>query len=202
MDNSISKEEIDELPLCQFNGVVTVVEKASDIDEIVDRLLKERFLGFDTETKPSFKKGEGNRVALLQISTENEAFLFRINKSGIPDALVKLLENRSILKIGVGLRDDLRGLNKLVKFKPGGFVDLQDMAKTLGIDVFSLKGLAALVLNVRVSKRQRLSNWEAESYTQAQIDYAATDAWVALRIFSELLLLEPALQVKSVQYNN
>ena len=117
-------------------------------------------------------------------------------------AIVQLLENKLILKIGVGIRDDLRGLNKLVRFKPRGFVELQDMVKAFDIDVFSLKGLAALVLNVRVSKRQRLSNWEAAELTPAQIDYAATDAWIALRIFNELMLLEPAHQVKSLQYKN
>jgi len=202
MDSSISKEAIEELPLSQFGGVITVVEDVSAIDSIVAKLQKERYLGFDTETRPSFKKGEGNRISLVQISTGDEAYLFRLNKTGIPASLIRLLENKSILKIGVGIRDDLRGLNKLVKFKPGGFVELQDMVKAFGIDVFSLKGLAALVLNVRVSKRQRLSNWEADELTTAQIDYAATDAWVALRIFNELMLLEPAHQVKSVQYNN
>lgn len=202
MDSSISKEAIEELPLSQFGGVITVVEDVSAIDNIVAKLQKERYLGFDTETRPSFKKGEGNRISLVQISTSDEAYLFRLNKTGIPASLIRLFENKSILKIGVGIRDDLRGLNKLVKFKPGGFVELQDMVKAFGIDVFSLKGLAALVLNVRVSKRQRLSNWEADELTTAQIDYAATDAWVALRIFNELMMLEPAHQVKSVQYNN
>lgn len=202
MDNSISKEAIEELPLSQFSGVITVVDDASDVDGIVAKLQKERYLGFDTETRPSFKKGEMNRVSLLQISTSDEAFLFRLNKTGMTTSLIRLFENKSILKIGVGIRDDLRGLNKLARFKPGGFVELQDMVKAFGIDIFSLKGLAALVLNVRVSKRQRLSNWEAEELTTAQIDYAATDAWIALRIFNELMLLEPAHQVKSVQYNN
>lgn len=202
MENNISKEAIDELPLSQFIGVITVVEDPSEIPAIVEKLKNERYLGFDTETKPSFKKGEGNRICLIQISTSDEAYLFRINKTGIPQSLIKLLENKSILKIGVGIRDDLKGLNKLVRFKPAGFVELQDMVKAFGIDVFSLKGLAALVLNVRISKRQRLSNWEIDDLTQAQIDYAATDAWVALRIFTELMLLEPAHQVKSLQYNN
>ena len=202
MDNSISKEAIEELPLGQFSGVITVIEQASDVSGIVEQLQKESCLGFDTETKPSFKKGESNKIALLQISTEQEAFIFRLNKTGMHPAIVQLLENKSILKIGVGIRDDLRGLNKLVRFKPRGFVELQDMVKAFDIDVFSLKGLAALVLNVRVSKRQRLSNWEAAELTPAQIDYAATDAWIALRIFNELMLLEPAHQVKSLQYKN
>ncbi len=202
MDSSISKEAIEELPLSQFSGVITVVEQSSDVPGIVEKLSKERYLGFDTETKPSFKKGEGNTISLLQISTTEEAFLFRINKTGLPKVLTNLLENRSILKIGVGIRDDLKGLNKVTKFKPAGFIELQDMVKAFGIDTFSLKGLAALVLNVRISKRQRLSNWEMELLTQAQIDYAATDAWAALMIFNELMVLEPTFQVKSLQFNN
>lgn len=202
MDNSISKEAIEELPLGQFSGVITLIERASDIPVIVNQLQKERYLGFDTETRPSFKKGESHKIALLQISTEQEAFLFRLNKTGMHPAIVQLFENKSVLKIGVGIRDDLRGLNKLLRFKPRGFVELQDMVKAFDIDVFSLKGLAALVLNVRVSKRQRLSNWEADELTPAQIDYAATDAWIGLRIFKELMLLEPSHQVQSLQYNN
>jgi ribonuclease D len=202
MENSISKEEIEELPLSQFAGLITIVENPLDVPGIVEKLMKERYLGFDTETKPAFKKGESHQVSLLQISSANEAFLFRIHKTGLPVSLTRLLESKSVLKIGVGLRDDLRGLNKIAKFKPGGFVELQDMVKAFGIDVFSLKGLAALVLNVRISKRQRLSNWEVEPLTQAQIDYAATDAWVALRIFTELMLLEPAHEVKSLLYTN
>jgi len=111
MDNSISKEAIEELPLGQFSGVITVIEQASDVPGIVKLLQKERCLGFDTETRPSFKKGESNSIALLQISTEQEAFLFRLNKTGMHPAIIQLFENKAILKIGVGIRDDLRGLN-------------------------------------------------------------------------------------------
>lgn len=200
MDSSISKESIQELPLCQFDGIITVVEDPEKIDKIVANLSKEKVLGFDTETKPSFKKGEGNSVSLLQISTSKTAYLFRLNKTGFTPSLVKLLANAKILKVGVGIRDDLRGLNKLAKFKPGGFVELQDMVKSFGIEVFSLKALAALILKVRVSKRQRLSNWEIDVMTDAQAEYAAIDAWIALQIFNELMTIEPLFNVKRTSY--
>lgn len=103
MDSSISKESIQELPLCQFDGIITVVEDPEKIDEIVANLSKEKVLGFDTETKPSFKKGEGNSVSLLQISTSKTAYLFRLNKTGFTPSLVKLLANAKILKVGVRL---------------------------------------------------------------------------------------------------
>jgi ribonuclease D len=202
MDSSISKEAIGELPLCQFEGRITVVEDPSAIQEIVALLSNEKVLGFDTETKPSFKKGESNHISLLQISTATDAYLFRIHKTGLPVEIINLFENPNIYKVGVGIRDDLRGLNKISKFRPVKFVELQDMVKVFDIDVFSLKALAGLILNVRISKRQRLSNWETEVLTTGQIDYAATDAWIALRIFQELMLLQPTHKVKSIQYKN
>ncbi len=202
MDSSISKEAIGELPLCQFTGIITVVEAPDRVPEIVELLNAEKVLGFDTETRPSFKKGETNQISLMQLSTSNAAFLFRLNKTGFSPDLVRLLENPKVVKVGVGIRDDLRGLNKLARFKPAKFVELQDMVKSFGIDVFSLKALAGLVLNVRISKRQRLSNWEADMLTSGQIDYAATDAWVALRIFEELMCLEPDFRIKPLHYRN
>ena len=202
MENTISKEAIGELPLCQFDGKITLVEDLVEIDEIVDILLKEKVIGFDTETKPSFKKGSVNQTSLLQLSTANEAFLFRLNKTGLCPPLIKLLESNKLFKVGVGIRDDIRGLNQLARFKPGRFVELQDVAKNFGINVFSLKGLAGLMLEVRVSKRQRLSNWEADTLTQAQIDYAAIDAWIALRLYEEFVLLDPLYKFKSIVYRN
>jgi ribonuclease D len=202
MDSSISKEALGELPLCQFEGVITVVEDPDAVQEIVDKLSQEKVLGFDTETKPAFKKGTSNQVSLLQLSTDKEAFLFRLNKVGLCSPLIQLFENPHVYKVGVGIRDDLRGLNQLAAFHPAKFVELQDMVKGFGIDVFSLKALAGLLLNVRVSKRQRLSNWETDVLTPGQIDYAAIDAWIGLRIFEELMLIEPDFKVKSVIYRN
>ena len=199
MNNNETKNT-EELPHGQFEGTITVIEDVNRIAEIVGIIKKTKVIGFDTETKPAFKKGEGHKIALLQISTLNDAYLFRINKTGFSPELIELFEDDSILKIGVGIRDDLRGLNKLRRFKPCGFIELQDMAKSLQLGTFSLKGLAAEVLNLHISKRQRLTNWEADIYTQAQIDYAATDAWIALRIFNELMSKEPECKVESVNY--
>ena len=200
MDNNETKDTTEELSLGQFEGTITVIEDVNKIAEIVDTIRKTKVIGFDTETKPAFKKGEKHKIALLQISTLNEAYLFRLSKTGFSPELIELFEDDSILKIGVGIRDDLRGLNKLRRFKPCGFIELQDIAKSLQLGTFSLKGLAAEVLHLHISKRQRLSNWEAETYTQAQIDYAATDAWVALCIFNELMIKEPELNIESVNY--
>lgn len=143
-----------------------------------------------------------NSTSLLQLSTSQKAYLFRINKTGLTPELVKLLESRKVIKVGVGIRDDLKGLNLIATFKPGKFVELQDMAKSFGIDVLSLKALAGLLLNVRVSKRQRLSNWEADTLTRAQQEYAAIDAWIALRLFEELMRQDPEYKFKTVIYRN
>ncbi|MFW6389173.1 MAG: 3'-5' exonuclease [Marinilabiliaceae bacterium] len=192
MQTSISKEDIKDLPLKQFEGRITVVEDPEKVREVVEKLKQQnKIIGFDTETKPAFKKGVSHQVALLQLSTEEEAFLFRLNLTGIKGALTDLLSDSEILKVGVGIRDDLRGLRELNSFTPAGFVELQDVAPDYGIDVLSLKNLAGLLLGIRISKRQRLSNWEAVQLTEGQISYAATDAWVALQIYNKLTSMEP-----------
>ncbi len=191
MQTSISKEDIKDLPLKQFEGPVTVVEDPEKVRGVVEQLKQNKVIGFDTETKPAFKKGVSHKVALLQLSTEEEAFLFRLNLTGINRELSDLLADSNVLKVGVGIRDDLRGLRELNPFTPGGFVELQDVAPDYGIDVLSLKNLAGLLLGIRVSKRQRLSNWEAGQLTEGQILYAATDAWVALQIYNKLITMEP-----------
>jgi len=191
MQNTITKDDIKELPLKQFEGPVNVVEDPLQAKAIVDKLQHEEIIGFDTETKPSFKKGVSNKIALLQLSTEEEAFLFRLNITGFNEALSCLLSDPKIKKVGVGIRDDLRGLQRLSKFTPKGFIDIQELAPKYGIEVLSLKNLAGLLLGIRVSKRQRLSNWEAESLSEGQILYAATDAWVALKIYHKIKRLKP-----------
>jgi len=199
MQTSISKEDIKELPLKQFEGPVTVVEDPEKVRNIVEQLKQYKVIGFDTETKPSFKKGVSHKVALLQLSTEEEAFLFRLNLTGINGDLSDLLADSEILKVGVGIREDLRGLRELNYFTPGGFVELQDVAPDYGIDALSLKNLAGLLLGIRVSKRQRLSNWEAGQLTEGQILYAATDAWVALQIYNKLTTMSPVPEHKETK---
>ncbi|MGQ1890349.1 3'-5' exonuclease [Thermophagus sp. OGC60D27] len=191
MQNTITKDDIKELPLKQFEGPVNVVEDPLQATAIAEKLKNEKIIGFDTETKPSFKKGVSNKVALLQLSTDDEAFLFRLNITGFNEPLAHLLSNAKIKKVGVGIRDDLRGLQRLSKFTPKGFIDIQELAPKYGIEVLSLKNLAGLLLGIRISKRQRLSNWEAESLSEGQILYAATDAWVALKIYRKIKKLKP-----------
>jgi ribonuclease D len=191
MHNKITKEDIKELPLKQFEGTVNVVEDPKQVTHVVEKLRNEKIIGFDTETKPSFKKGVSHDIALLQLSTEEEAFLFRLNLTGFNGALTQLLSNPEIKKVGVGIRDDLRGLQQLNNFTPKGFIDIQELAPKYGIEVLSLKNLAALLLDIRISKRQRLSNWEADSLSEGQILYAATDAWVALKIYHKIKKIKP-----------
>lgn len=183
---SIDKLELEELPLIQFEGHITLVESKEDYLSSIDYLSKQRILGFDTETKPAFKKGVYNEVALLQLSTEDRAFLFRLNKIGLPNGLKGILENPGIQKIGVAIRDDIKALQKLNDFNPGGFIELQEHVKEFGIQDFSLKKLSAIVLGFRISKSQRITNWEAPELTEAQQIYAATDAWISHRIFESL----------------
>ncbi len=198
MQKTISKEALSELPLQHFEGDVVVVEDDRKIEELVRELEQHSVIGFDTETKPSFQKGKVNKVALLQLATSDQGYLFRLNKTGMHPALVRLLENQDIAKIGVGIRDDLRGLNRLVPFKHAGFVELQDYVKQVGIEDTSLRKLAGLVLHFRVSKRQRLSNWEAPHLTPSQVIYAATDAWVAIELYKKLTALFPKEEVQTL----
>lgn len=199
MQKTISKDDIKTLPLKQFEGPVVVVEDPRQVPDIVNKLERKDIIGFDTETKPSFKKGVSHDISLLQLSTEEEAYLFRLNVTGFNGALTSLLANPGVVKVGVGIRDDIRGLRQLNEFKPKGFIELQELAPQYGLDVLSLKNLAGLLLGIRVSKRQRLSNWEAEHLTEGQILYAATDAWAALEIYNKMKKMEP---VQSEAKNN
>jgi ribonuclease D len=180
---SITDEELAELPLSFFEGKIHLVDKVEQVTEAVNYLKNQPILGFDTETRPSFKKGQNHHVALLQLSTADQSFLFRINMIGITPGLIKILASPSILKIGAAIRDDIKILQRIKPFKPGGFVELQELVKLYGIENFSLKKLAAIVTGVRISKSQRLSNWEAHELTEQQQLYAATDAWIAYQIY-------------------
>ena len=183
---SITKEEVNKMPLQSFNGEIVVVDTEEQILEATNYLKDQSVLGFDTETRPSFKKGRVNGVALLQLSSDTHSFLFRINKIGLPGPLVKILSDPQILKVGVAIKDDIKGLQKFHSFKSDGFLELQEYVGQLGIESYSLKKLTAIVLNFRISKRQQVSNWEASELSAGQLRYAATDAWVSLKIFERL----------------
>lgn len=187
LKKSISNDEIGALPLTSFNGTIYVIEKIEDVNFAVNYLKNKSLLGFDTETRPSFSKGKNNPVSLLQLSTSDKAFLFRLNLIGLPTELIKILSSPDILKIGVAIRDDVKILQLVKPFKPAGFIELQDMVDDYGIENISLKKLSAIVLGIRISKSQRLSNWDAPELTEPQKIYAATDAWVSLEIYSRLL---------------
>jgi len=186
MIKTYSKEFRETFPFGKFQGSVKIIEDYRNIEKNVGYLLKYNIIGFDTETKPSFKKGDRHKVALVQFCTLDSAFLFRINKTGFHPAIINLLENEEVLKIGVSLQDDLRELKRIKKFNPCGFVDLQSIAESQGLTTLSLKGLSEEVLHLRISKRQRLTNWEAPQLSYAQISYAATDAWIPLCIYKKL----------------
>ena len=198
MHTSITKEELEELPLVKFTGEIIVVEDARHFNTVVNDLKRQKVIGFDTETKPSFKKGQRHEVALMQLATIDKAYLIRLNKTGLNGELLKLMSAPDVLKAGVGIRDDLRALKRLRDFEPAGFVEVQDLAQEAGLENISLKKLAALVMNVRVSKRQRLSNWESDTLTESQMNYAATDAWAALLIYEGLNKKFPELNIKTV----
>ncbi|MFN8254724.1 MAG: 3'-5' exonuclease [Bacteroidales bacterium] len=185
--NSISHEEIQDLPLISFEKEIFVVENKEQAEIACNYLKLQTVLGFDTETKPCFKKGQKNEVALLQLSTREKAFLFRLNKMKFEGSIRKILSDSTIIKVGVAIKDDLNALKKKAIFEPNSFVDLQEMVKKYGIQSFSLQKLAAIVLGLRISKSKRLSNWEADILNEPQLKYAATDAWVAFEIYKRLV---------------
>lgn len=198
MQKTISKEALSELPLQHFEGNIVVVEDESKIEELVHELEQYPVIGFDTETKPSFQKGKVNTVSLLQFATPDRGYLFRLNKTGLHPALISLLENPEVEKVGVGIRDDIKGLQRIVQFRHAGFIELQDYVQQVGIEDTSLRKLAGLVLEIRVSKRQRLSNWEAPHLTTSQVIYAATDAWVAIELYHKLTAQFPQKEVQTL----
>lgn len=186
LKKSIAKEELEQLPSYLYTGEIIVIEDPEQVDEAVNYLCSFDFLGFDTETRPAFHKGERYKVGLLQLATPESVYLFRLNKCGFSLSLRQLLGNSSVTKIGVGIRDDLHNLRKSAPFTPAAFIDLQEYAPRFGIEDKSFSKLMAIIFGVKISKRQRTSNWEAPELTEAQIRYAATDAWGSLRMYQRL----------------
>lgn len=185
--DKISNEETAQLPAIEFGGRIRIIDDERDIDEACKVLAAEPVIGFDTETRPSFRPGVTFRVSLLQLSTPTVCYLFRLNKIPLARPILRLLESKQVLKIGADVGGDLRSLHQIRHFREAGFVDLQSIAPQWGIGEKSLRKLSAIVLGQRVSKAQRLSNWEAATLTDKQQLYAATDAWVCTRIYEKLL---------------
>ena len=190
LSNHLTKKEIAAFPIQKFEGEIVLIEQRSQLKSAITELSNEKVVGFDTEAKPSFRKGEYNPVCLVQLATRNKAFLFRIDKTEFSDELVEFFENEKILKVGVAIRDDLVDLNKIRKFDPAAFVEISEVTADMGIVNAGVKGLAAIFLGFRVSKAQQTSDWSAKKLTQFQMDYAATDAWVCLEIYHRILELE------------
>ncbi|MDP4223524.1 MAG: 3'-5' exonuclease [Bacteroidota bacterium] len=184
---TLTAEDLGKYEVSWFKGEISVVEDMEEFRSSFPKLVHSAVLGFDTETKPSFRKGYKNKVSLIQLATEDFACLIRINKIGMPQELVDLLANPAVIKAGVAVHDDIRFLRSVRKFNPSGFVDLQKLVKEFGIQSSGLKKLSAIILGFRISKGQQVTNWEADQLTEAQLVYAATDAWVCHQIYRKLM---------------
>lgn len=184
--SEITKEEVADLDLIQYEGPIMVIDSMEAFDREIGQINKHRILGFDTESRPSFKKGKSYPTALIQLSTEQRAWLLRVSRIGYPKRLVELLANPDKLKVGLGLNDDLRRMRSDFQFEPGGFLDLQQYVTAFRIEEKGLKKLSGIVLGRRISKSQQVSNWDSDLLTEAQLRYAATDAWICLEIYNTL----------------
>lgn len=184
--NKFDKKSIPDLPRVTFQGKIVVVLNEEEANKAVDYLLSADILGIDSETRPVFKKGQHHKVALLQVSTRDICFLFRLNLIGMPPCIIRLLEDTTVLKVGLSLHDDFMMLHQRAEFKKGRFIDLQDIVSQFGIEDLSLQKLYANLFHERITKRQQLSNWEAPVLTEQQKTYAATDAWTCIQIYERL----------------
>lgn len=182
-NSTITREEINALPLMKFDGPIHVVDQKDQVKPAVERLLQEDVLGFDTETKPSFKKGVSYLPALIQFANDEEAWLFRINGNGMHKAILEVLQSEKTKKVGVALHDDIKHLQKVRKFKPSGFVDVASVANDAGILKRGLRNMTGILLGGRLSKSAQLTNWAQGTLTKNQLVYAATDAWVSLKLY-------------------
>ena len=188
--DKFDKDAISSLERVCFQGRIEVIQSTFEADRAVDFLLSQPIIGFDTETKPNFQRGQSSMVALLQVSAQNVCFLFRLNVLGLTDSIKRLLSDEGeTIKVGLSWHDDICGLLKRGFFHPGTFIDIQHIAKEMGIQDQSLQKLFANLLGRRVSKSQQLSNWEAPSLTDAQKNYAATDAWACIQLYEEMMRL-------------
>ncbi len=183
---NLTNDEVNELPLSQFSGGIFLIDTFEKLDDYLPLIKEQKILGFDTETRPSFKKGIINPVSLLQITSHSQAFLIRINKIGLPEEIKEILGDKEVKKIGLAIKDDIKILKDVNNFEPSSFIDLQDIVGDYGIEARSLKKITAIVLGKRISKSQQVTNWEREELTEAQQVYAATDAWACLEVYKKL----------------
>ena len=188
--SSVTVDEIEALEIATFPGEITVVQNdhCKEFDQAMAYLSAQEVIGFDTETKPCFvPKVPRNKMAILQLSGGDRAYIFRLQQVGVPPKLAALLGSPKILKIGAAVHDDIRGLQEYRRFIPKGFVDLQRLAPTYGIEEKSVRKMSAIILKKRVSKSQQLSNWESSHLSEAQLRYAAIDAWICREMYYRLM---------------
>jgi len=174
------------MDLIQYEGPIQVIDSLETFESEIKNLAREPVLGIDTETRPSFKKGTLYPTSLIQLSSLDQAWIIRVSRIGYPKKLLELLSKEVPLKVGVSLRDDLRRLRSDFRFEPRGFLDLQQYVEAFRIEEKGLKKLSGIVLGRRISKSQQVSNWDADLLTEAQLRYAATDAWICLMIYFKL----------------
>lgn len=182
----ISSDEVNALPIRAYEGEIILIDSKEDIATAVSEIEEYSIVGFDTESRPAFNKGESYPVALLQFATPKKVYLFRVNMLGMDDGLVELLSNPKLIKLGIALHDDKKDLRKLGVSNPDGFQDIHSFIKDKGVINTGLRKLAAMILGFRISKSQQTSNWENEVLSERQQVYAATDAWVCLKIYERL----------------
>ena len=189
---SITPKELEALEFASFPGKIIVIDSVgAEFNRAIAYLRSQKVIGFDTETRPTFTSTQPRYdVSLLQLSGPDKAFLFRVNKIGMHRRLCNLLASDKVVKVGAAIHDDIRGLQKLHDFKPASFVDLQKVGCEWGIRDKAVKKMAAIILGFRISKTQQLSNWEAETLSESQCKYAATDAWVCREMYLKLLQTE------------
>jgi ribonuclease D len=180
---TISREEVTDLPIRRYEGEVVLVGTPADRDRAMADILSEAVLGFDTETRPSFRKGQSYFPSLAQVATGRAVYLFRLEKTDFSAEMVRLLEAPEIAKTGVAIADDLRQLKALFQFDPRRIVDPGLIARRHGLAQTGLRNLAAIFLGFRIPKGNRTSNWAAQRLNPAQIAYAATDAWACRELY-------------------
>ena len=184
--SKIEKSLISTLPPCDIVGEIIVIDRPEDVAAAIDDLKQCPLIGFDTETRPSFRRGESNTISLLQLATDRRAYLFRLKKIGPNQLLKDLLESEEHMKVGLSVHDDFHSLNRWMPCRPKNFIELQKYVKAFGIEEMSLQKIYAIIFNKKISKRQQLSNWEADQLTPAQQQYAAIDAWACRDIYYKL----------------
>lgn len=199
LPDKIDKSELADKPRVAFSGIVEEIDTEEKAQKAIETLSKEMVVGFDTETRPSFTRGVAHKIALLQLSTDRNAYLFRLNKMGIPDCVAGFLTNPDILKVGISIKDDFHSLSSRRKMEPEGFVELQELCGGMGIEEKGLQKLYCLLFKERISKNQQLSNWEIDSLTESQRQYAAIDAWACLKIYHYVTELKQSGQYRIIK---